>query len=66
MSCAREQKIYRALVGVYCGGIRTWNGRYSDTDMNVVYKINCVGTVPLLSMEREGFWFIPHDIPTYI
>ena len=40
--------------GLCGGGNRTWNGRQSDPEEIVVFKIIYVGAVPYLYIGREG------------
>ena len=40
MRYKRAPKAYQNLWGVYYGGSRTWEGRQSDLEMNLVFKIN--------------------------
>ena len=46
MICEKGKIRCRELEGLCGGGNRTWYGRYSDPEENVVFKINCVGAVP--------------------
>ena len=43
MSCGFWLKGYQYIEGVYVGGGRKREGRKSDPEMNIVFKINCVG-----------------------
>ena len=45
MSFARGKRVFRELAGLCDGSIRTWDERYSEPEMNLIFKIYCVGEV---------------------
>ena len=44
--CAQCQRGFWDLVYFYVGRIRTWDVRWSEPDMNVVFKFYFLGAVP--------------------
>ena len=57
MSHAWGERGFRELSGLCSGGIRTWDGRYSDPDVNIVFKNNFVGGLFQLR-KRISFSFL--------
>ena len=55
MRCAQGHRGWQEVAGLCGGGIRAWDRRYSDPEVNIVFKINFVGAVPWIS---AGMWEI--------